>query len=226
MYLRYRSSGCYPRSMDAPDALGAGLLAGMAIAMQFGAVSALLVEAAVCAGPRAGAAAGLGVASVDMAYAAGAVVAGSATRAVLAAHQVELKAVAATILALVGARGLWALMSGSSCARRAHAQDVDDLVRTFGSASAQYVRFVALTVVNPLTIVYFASVAASLSLGGLAARVAFVAGAGAASAVWHLLLSLGAGRAGQRFTPRIQRAVLIAGRLAVVGMAVRLAVAV
>jgi threonine/homoserine/homoserine lactone efflux protein len=212
--------------MDALDALLAGLLAGIAIAMQFGAVSALLLEAAVRAGPRAGAAAGLGVASVDMACAAGAAIAGGAARAVLAAHQAELKAVAATILAVVGARGLWALTSASSRGQFAHTPDADDLARPFGSAPAQYVRFVALTVVNPLTIVYFASVAASLSLSGLAARVAFVAGAGAASAVWHLLLSLGAGCAGQRFTPRIQRAVSIAGRLAVVGMAVRLAVAI
>jgi threonine/homoserine/homoserine lactone efflux protein len=212
--------------MDSSEALGAGLLAGIAIAMQFGAVSALLLETAVRAGPRAGAAAGLGVASVDMAYAAGAVVAGGAARAVLTGHQAELKAAAAVILALVGAHGLWGLMRGASGAQLACTRNAGDVARSFGSASAQYLRFVALTAINPLTVVYFASIATSLSLTGFAARVAFVTGAGAASALWHLLLSLVAGHAGQRLTPRIQRAVSFAGRLAVVGMAMRLAIAI
>src|ERR1700729_238309 len=107
--------------MDIPDALGAGLTVGIVIATQFGAVSALLLETAVRAGPRAGAAAGLGVASVDMAYTAGAGVAGGAARAGLAAHQAEMKAVAAGILALVGAHGLWALTQDPSRDQRAQA---------------------------------------------------------------------------------------------------------
>src|ERR1700749_4916848 len=92
--------------MDIPNALGAGLIVGVGIATQFGAVSALLLEPAVRAGPRAGAAAALGVASVDMAYATGAVVAGGAARAGLATHLPEVRAVAAVLLALVGAPGL------------------------------------------------------------------------------------------------------------------------
>ena len=39
--------------MDIPDALEAGLIVGVVIATQFGAVSALLLETAVRAGPRA-----------------------------------------------------------------------------------------------------------------------------------------------------------------------------
>ncbi|HXO09674.1 MAG TPA: LysE family transporter [Solirubrobacteraceae bacterium] len=212
--------------MDIPDALGAGLTVGMVIATQFGAVSALLLETAVRAGPRAGAAAGLGVASVDMAYAAGAVVAGGAARAGLAAHLAEVRAVAAVILALVGIHGLWALKQGPSRDRRAEAPTRGDVSRPVGIPSAQYFRFVGLTAINPLTIVYFGSVTASLSLSGVAGGVAFLVGAGTASALWHLALSLGAGHAGRRFTPRIQRVVSIAGRLAVVVMAIRLAIAI
>ena len=212
--------------MDIPDALGAGLTVGIVIATQFGAVSALLLETAVRAGPRAGAAAGLGVASVDMAYAAGAVVAGGAARAGLAAHLAEVRAVAAVILALVGIHGLWALKQGPSRDRRAEAPTRGDVSRPVGIPSAQYFRFVGLTAINPLTIVYFGSVTASLSLSGVAGGVAFLVGAGTASALWHLALSLGAGHAGRRFTPRIQRVVSIAGRLAVVVMAIRLAIAI
>src|ERR1700683_756826 len=98
--------------MDIPEALGAGLIVGVMIATQFGAVSALLLETAVRGGPRAGAAAALGVASVDMAYATGAVVAGGAARAGLAAHLAEVKAIAAVILALGGVHGLGALTRG------------------------------------------------------------------------------------------------------------------
>ena len=47
--------------MDASAALIAGLAAGLAIAVQVGAVSLLLVETAVVAGPRVGIAAGMGV---------------------------------------------------------------------------------------------------------------------------------------------------------------------
>src|ERR1700677_1217198 len=107
--------------MSIPEALGAGLTVGILIATQFGAVSALLLETAVRAGPRAGAAAALGVASVDMAYATGAGVAGAAARAGLAAHLAEVKAVAAVILALVGVHGLWALMRGPSRDQRLQA---------------------------------------------------------------------------------------------------------
>jgi arginine exporter protein ArgO len=90
---------------------------------------------------------------------------------------------------------------------------------------AQYVRFLTITTVNPLTIVSFASVAASLSLTGFLARVAFVTGVGAASASWHLSLTLAAGHAGRRITPAIQRAVSIGGRLIVLAVAMRFALA-
>jgi threonine/homoserine/homoserine lactone efflux protein len=212
--------------MDIPEALRAGLIVGIVIATQFGAVTALLLETAVRAGPRAGAAAGLGVASVDLAYATGAVVAGGAARAALAAHLADVRAVAAVILALVAGRGLWALTRGRSGDQRAQAPTLADASRPCGVPSAQYFRFVGLTAINPLTIVYFGSVTASLSLTGVADGVAFAAGAGTASALWHLTLSLAAGHAGRRFTPRIRRVVSIAGRLAVVVMATRLAIAI
>jgi threonine/homoserine/homoserine lactone efflux protein len=212
--------------MDIPEALGAGLIVGIAIAAQFGAVSALLLETAVRAGPRVGAAAGVGVASVDLAYATGAVVAGGAARALLAAHLAEVRAVAAVILMLVAGHGLWTLTQGPSRDQHAQAPTLGNTSRPYGVPSAQYFRFVALTAINPLTIVYFGSVTASLSLSGVADGVAFAAGVGTASALWHVALSLAAGHAGRRFTPRIQRLVSIGGRLAVLVMAIRLAIAV
>src|ERR1700722_18990848 len=92
--------------MNVSAALVAGLLAGGAIATQFGAVSALLLETAVVAGPRRAAAAGLGVASVEFIYAALAVGAGATARMFLASHEVELKAASALALMFIAVRGL------------------------------------------------------------------------------------------------------------------------
>jgi threonine/homoserine/homoserine lactone efflux protein len=210
--------------MNVPAALVAGLLSGCAIATQFGAVSALLFETAVVAGPRRAAAAGLGVASVDFAYAALAVGTGAAARVVLATHAAELKAAAAFALMFIGVRGLRSIIRDPARPRAAASATVGATRRSL-PARDQYLRFVALTAINPLTIVYFASVATSVSLGGVLSRLAFVLGAGAASAVWHLSLTLAAGHAGRRLTPVIQRAISIAGRFVVLAIAVRLALA-
>ncbi len=92
--------------MDPTAALIAGLAAGIAIAVQFGAVSLLLVETAVAGGPRAGIAAGMGVATVDLLFAAAAAVAGATAGALLAAHETELRLVAAVTLASIAVHGL------------------------------------------------------------------------------------------------------------------------
>jgi threonine/homoserine/homoserine lactone efflux protein len=211
--------------MDATAAALAGFLSGLAIAMQFGAVSALLVETAMTEGPRAGAVAGLGVATVDLAFAAIAVIAGGAARAALTGHETELRAAAAVTLAGIAIPGLRSAVRDRSHSGPARAHVGPSPPRR-ASRSAQYVRFLAITTVNPLTIVSFVSVAASLSLTGFLARVAFIIGVGAASAGWQLLLTLAAGHAGRRVTPAIQRAVAISGRLIVIAVAVRFALAI
>jgi threonine/homoserine/homoserine lactone efflux protein len=211
--------------MDAPTALLDGLVSGAALATQFGAVSALLVETAIITGARAGVAAGLGVATVDLAFAAVAVAAGGAAHAALTGHESELRSAAAATLAIIAVRGLLSVVrdrAGGS-AGRAH---TGPRLRKHHSPLAQYLRFLAITSINPLTIVYFASVAASLSLAGWSARVAFATGVGAASAIWHLVLTLAAGHAGRRLTPPMQRAIAVGGRLVVLGMAVRFALAI
>lgn len=211
--------------MHVADALLAGLLSGGGIAMQFGAVGALLVETAINAGSRSGVAAGLGVATVDLAFAAVAVVAGGEARAVMAGHGADLRALAAVSLAVIAVRGLRSVVRAPlSCdPAREHAASRS---RRRGSLAAPYVRFLGLTAINPLTIVYFASVAASLSLAGVSARLAFVIGVGVASGIWHVFLTLAAGHAGRRMPLAMQRLVAIGGRLVVFGMAVRFALAV
>src|SRR3984957_19972205 len=126
--------------MNVSAALVAGLLAGGAIATQFGAVSALLLETAVVAGPRRAAAAGLGLASVDFAYAALAVGAGAAARVVLASHEAELKAAAALALMFIAVRGLRSIIRDPARPRAASEPTVHATRRSL-PARAQYLRF-------------------------------------------------------------------------------------
>jgi threonine/homoserine/homoserine lactone efflux protein len=203
--------------MDATAALIAGLAAGLAIAMQVGAVSLLLVETAVAGGPRIGIAAGLGVATVDLMFAAAAAVAGGTAGVVLAEHETEIRVVAAATLAAIALHGLATLRGGAAEPAGGGAE--------VGSAGAgsHYVRFFAITSVNPLTIASFAAVATSLPMGHPSAVIAFTAGVGAASAGWHLMLTAAAGHAGRWITPRIQRGFAIGGRGAVLLIAAHMA---
>ena len=204
--------------MDPTAALIAGLAAGLAIAMQVGAVSLLLVETAVVRGTRIGVAAGMGVATVDLLFAAAAAVAGATAGALLAEHEVEIRLVAAATLAVIAVHGLVAL-------GREPSGPTKDPAGTDGPG-AHYVRFFAITLVNPLTIASFAAVATSLPLGAPAAAAAFAAGVGVASGGWHLVLTVAAGHAGRWITPRVEKALGVGGRIAVLLLAAHLALGV
>jgi threonine/homoserine/homoserine lactone efflux protein len=197
--------------MDPTAALLAGLVAGLAIAMQVGAVSLLLIEAAVAAGPRVGLAAGMGVATADLGYAGVAAAAGGAVGAALSSHEAEIRVAAAAVLAAIAVHGL---------ARLRAEPDAASVV-----PGRPYLRFLAITGANPLTIASFAAVATALSLDGWEAAAAFTAGVGAASAGWHMALTLAAGHAGRWVTPRVRRGLAIGGRVVVLAIAARLALA-
>jgi threonine/homoserine/homoserine lactone efflux protein len=238
--------------VDPSAALLAGLAAGLAIAMQVGAVSLLLVEAAVVAGPRVGVAAGMGVATADLGFAAIAAAAGGAAGAALSSHETEIRVIAAIVIAAIAVHGLIALArerdaSGGEARRvatGARSEAVAAGARSEAVAAgarsetvaaggvsashdspprAHFARFLAITAANPLTIASFAAVAAALSLDGPAAAAAFAAGVGIASAAWHVVLSLAAGHAGRWMTPRVRKGFAVGGRLAVLAIAAHLA---
>ena len=201
--------------MDPTAAVIAGLIAGLAVAMQVGAVSLLLVEAAVAAGPRAGVAAGMGVATVDFGFAAIAAVAGGVAGPALAGYEGEIRIVGALVLAAMALHGLVAL---------ARERGPSPVPAAPGRTSrAHYARFLAITAANPLTIASFAAVAAGLTLDGPASAAAFAAGVGAASAGWHVVLTVTAGHAGRWITPPIRRGLAIGGRVVVLAIAAHLA---
>jgi threonine/homoserine/homoserine lactone efflux protein len=200
--------------VDPSTALLAGFVAGLAIAMQVGVVSLLLIETAVVGGPRVGVAAGMGVAAADLGFAAVAAVAGGAAGAALSSHEGEIRLVAAAVVAAIAVHGLVALARDDTPGPAATAG---------GPPRAHFARFLAITAANPLTIASFAAVAAALSLDGPAAAAAFAGGVGVASAGWHVLLTVAAGHAGRWMKPRIRRGLAIGGRLAVLALAAHLA---
>jgi threonine/homoserine/homoserine lactone efflux protein len=212
--LRYRSDARYELAMDPTAALLAGLVAGLAIAIQVGVVSLLLIEAAVVGGPRVGVAAGMGVAAADLGFGAVAAVAGGAAGAALSSHESEIRIVAAAVVAAVAVHGLIGL---------ARDDEPGPASTAGGGPGAHFARFLAITAANPLTIASFAAVAAALSLDGPAAAAAFAAGVGLASAAWHVLLTVAAGHAGRWMKPRIRRGLAVGGRVAVLALAAHLA---
>ncbi len=164
----------------------AGAAAGLAIAMPLGAIGLLLLRLGMLHGFRAGAAGALAVGSVDLTYCAAAVTIGSQVAPLVESWGAWPLALSGLVVIGIGARQLVTSL-------RAPAADATPPVA--GRALAVFGRFFALTAMNPLTLLYFVALAGVLasSTSGLGARIAFVAGTGAASIAWQLgLVAVGA----------------------------------
>ena len=90
---------------DLGGPLLAGLVAGWGVAIPLGAMGVMIVDLGLRAGFRPAAAAGAGVATADLLYAAVAALAGSAVARVLAPHERALQLGAAVVLAVVAVAG-------------------------------------------------------------------------------------------------------------------------
>jgi len=198
------------------DALAAGIVAGLAVAIPLGAIGVLIVDLGVRGGFRPAFLAGLGTALADGLYATVAAVAGLAVGAWLApaAHAIAL--VAAAALAAVAVHGLLAL-------RRESAE------RPAPPADHRLVaRFLALTAVNPATAATFAGLILGLPAVAHASapgKAAFVAGAFGASLAWQSTLAGGGALMRHGLPPSARTLTSLAGRLLVLALAARLALA-
>jgi len=85
----------------------AGVVAGAAVALPLGAIGVLLVQEAISAGWRTAAAGALGVALVDLSYAAVAVLAGTSVSQALAGHEAIVRLTGAGLLTAVAVKGLY-----------------------------------------------------------------------------------------------------------------------
>lgn len=197
-------------------AFGQGLVAGYAIAIPVGAIAILIMNAALRRGFRIGFMAGAGAATADLIFASAAAFAGAALAEIIAPLEVPLRILSGMVLIGLGGWGLWKLRASL----RARVQNDPPQVDTAHGGLRTYQQFLALTLLNPATIAYFAS----LILGGGASvstaleRVLFVLGAWLSSLSWQTLLAVFGALAHRRLSPRMQAAVSILGNVMIIGL--------
>jgi arginine exporter protein ArgO len=193
------------------------VLAGYGIAIPVGAIAVLILETGMRRGFRPAFAAGTGAAAADLTYAALAALAGPPIAAALSSFTRGLQLGSAALLLAIGVRGLWAARrtAANPEAGRTPARGV---LRTFW-------QFLGLTLLNPLTVAYFAALVLgrgpenSLSPAG---RLAFVAGAWLASWSWQTLLAASGALAQRILSRRARQLTSVAGSLVVIGFGLRI----
>ena len=198
-------------------AFAEGALAGLGIAVPVGAIAVLLVDLAMRRGFTGAVPAALGAASADLLYAVVAVLAGTAVASALEPRQRTIELVSAGVLAGIVVYRTWKLFRPGDVDRSPGASDGP--LRTYGS-------FLALTLVNPMTVTYFAALILGLgpdTLGSGTDKALFAAGAGIASAAWQLLLAGTGAILHHRLSDRARVATALFGNLLIAAFAVRLA---
>jgi arginine exporter protein ArgO len=195
----------------------AGVLAGLGIAVPVGAIAVLIVDLGMRRGFAGAVPAAMGAASADLTYAAVAAVAGIAVAAALAPYERRIQLVSATVLA-----GIVAFRT----ARLLRAREDAHPGPTGDGPLGTYAGFLALTLVNPLTVTYFAALILGLgddTLGSGADRALFVIGAFVASAAWQLVLAGAGALLHHRLPERALLATALFGNVLIAALAVRLA---
>ncbi|MEU9021518.1 LysE family transporter [Actinomadura sp. NPDC048394] len=200
-------------------ALATGAVAGLGIAMQVGAVAVYLLMLSSMAPMRVGAAAALGVATVDGFYSALAVAVGGMASRVVEPVVGPLRWAAAAVL-------LWIAVRVVIDAVREDGDPADSLGDTSGAPSPgrAYLRLIGITVMNPGTVLYFTAIVIGghVEAFGAVDRSAFAVAAFTASAIWQMALVLAGAALGRLLTGDRGRLVtgLAAGTL-IAALAVR-----
>lgn len=193
------------------NALLAGVLAGYGIAIPVGAIAVLIIDAGLRHGFRSGFWAGAGAASADLLYAVIAVIVGGTAVTILGPFVSELQLASGILLVALGLVGLWKLRRNAVSTGQTPAMQPTRNI---------YVLFLGLTLLNPMTVVYFAA----LILGGAAgseatmvSRALFVIGAGVASLTWQTFLAASASLFHKRLSARMTKSFSALGNLLVCG---------
>lgn len=186
-----------------------GALAGYGIAIPVGAIAILILETGLREGFAKGFSAGAGAASADFLYATVAVAAGSAAAMAIASFALPLKIASGLALLALGGFGLCkAFKRGTNASLPAS-------VRNHGGT---YFQFLGLTLLNPMTVVYFAALILGGSVGthpGATSALLFVLGAGIASLSWQTLLAATASLLKKRLPVGLRKVFSLAGNLVV-----------
>ncbi len=177
----------------------AGLVAGYGVAIPVGAIAVLIMGLAARTSFRVGAAAALGVATADGLYAALAALGGAALAALITPVAGPLRVLAAAVLLGLAVHTAWRALA----ARRRPAAATPGRRGGLETPARAFAGVLALTLLNPATVVYFAALvlgrrdAADPDPG---AAAAFVLGAFLASVSWQLLIAGGGSLIGRVLT--------------------------
>jgi threonine/homoserine/homoserine lactone efflux protein len=196
------------------DAFLTGVVAGYGIAIPVGAIAVLIVQVAMRCGFWCGASAGAGAATADLVYSIAAVTGGIALAAAVQAIGQPLRWVSAGVLAAIALRGLHRARRAPAVAQTA--------LPSRAEYAGTYVKFLGLTIINPMTVVYFVAVVLGLGLAeDLRAGQAglFAAGAFLASLSWQILLAGVGAVIGTRLTRRFQVGAALLGNLVILALA-------
>lgn len=197
------------------DVLISGLVTGYAIAVPVGAVAVMIIAVSSRTSWRTGAAAGLGVATVDGGYALVAVVAGSAVAELLDPISSALTAVSVVVLIAI------ALLTLRHAFRPERA---DSRALTQWTPLRAWLTFAAITAINPATVLYFAAIVlgGTVEIDGPVEGTVFVAAAFLASASWQVFVaSIGTGLGTWITSTRGRRTTGVLAALAIAALAVK-----
>jgi threonine/homoserine/homoserine lactone efflux protein len=194
-----------------------GVIAGYGIAIPVGAVAVLIINTAIRCGFRNGFMAGAGAATADFLYALLASVAGVALTTALRPVAVPMRILGGMVLVGIALAGLWRGFQRRENLAQA-ARDCPPLTT--------YLQFLGITLLNPLTIVYFTAyiIGREYTPEGysIQAGLCFVAGAGLSSLSWQTLLAVVGGVASKRLSPAWQVMTSVLGNLLVLGLGLRI----
>jgi len=174
------------------------MIAGYGIAVPVGPIAILIMELGIRRGFSVAFCGGAGAASADLVYASFASLAGTFLVAVLKPFSYAIHTLGA--LALI-AIGLWLLYSG----RKKDAQPRDEL--RVSTRRAAYLFIFGLTLLNPLTVVYFTTLILGLKSNIVASpedAALFVSGAFLASLSWQSIVACVGGFGHEHLSPRIR----------------------
>ncbi|MCV7227517.1 LysE family transporter [Mycolicibacterium komossense] len=160
----------------------AGVVAGLGVAMPLGAIAALLLREGLVNGFRVAAGAAAGIATVDLVYCAIAALTGATFARVIDDHRGAFLLASGLLIVAIGLRQLCQGLKQDSRV----AQEVER-----ASARRAFGRFVGLTAINPITLVYFVALsgAVTTSGGSWVGSIIFAVAVGGSSLAWQLLLA-------------------------------------
>jgi arginine exporter protein ArgO len=190
-----------------------GLLAGYGVAVPVGAIAALIVALTARTSLTVGSSAALGVATADGLYALVAVLGGAALARFIQPISTPLRWVAMVVLLGLATR--------QAVVAIGHYRDPVRQTEQAGLATPgrAYAGLLGLTLLNPMTIVYFGALVlgrGDRSALSPAASAVFVLAAFAASASWQLLLAGGGALVGRLLTGPRGRLITTLGASAVI----------